>query len=864
MPNILKLRSAESKAPGGSQVQPTSKRFCVLPKLERRCSWLPPGALRILLLFTFLCLPTAALAQSDAEHQQFLFAYKLLQRGEVDEAAAEFDEYLGRFPRGEKLGDAHYYRALLFRKAGQDEKAVKLLAAAAEPTIVPAYAIKLLHGQVLSDQGKFKDALGPLEQIKIEDLDEKIAVSALYLKGLAYRGADNMQAAATALADAAQLDTPMKARALLDLAKVRALMKDNVKAIAALERCLKIEDSAITPEAARFAGDLSYNAGDYGKAIQYYNTVASRYQSSTHFAPAVVGLLWAQFADERYDDLQKTFDSAIDALPVSNRLPAYYLAGSAYQEQEEHDKAAKLLAQVSGGSGKLPIQEKVLYKLALSQFELERYDAMSDTVTRLTQRFPETKLAVDVAFLQATADAKAGQVEQGAARLTQFVDEGKASPYYQQALLRRAHLYETNGEIEPAAKDYQTYLATIDSPTPTSLQASFRLMELLGALGKHGRVIALATDVLQLSDSKLRTPEAEQEALYRLAVAQRFSGDLDKALATHRRLTRDHPINPYRAESILEQGLIHMTQGDSDRGVPLLLDAVEREGLAKPSRISALRIVAQHDADNDKIARSYDLRMRMIELGGADVLTDDERLWLGETLINRRDPKAALKYLDAVTSDVSKERSLLLTGRAQRLAGSHQEAAETLSEVRAISDRYGTEAWLELAINYRDMGKADEALAELIPLQNPDRGHAIASRALYESGVIRQRLYLKQKTISPDQAAGYLKDAREAFKKLWLLYPDREGEDLAKQAYLALAELQHSSDDLTAEIKTLNELAETHPDSPYATYAKAVLSIRADQLERADRYLRQTIEQAKAAEDVDLQRLADERLRRER
>ncbi|MFK7788572.1 MAG: tetratricopeptide repeat protein, partial [Phycisphaeraceae bacterium] len=777
---------------------------------------------------------------------------------------SEFDEYLGKFPNGAKLGDAQYYRALLFRKAGQNAKASTLLDAATEPTIVPAYAVKLLHGQVLSDQGKFKEALVPLEKIKTEDLDDKIAVSALYLKGLAYRGAENMGAAAAALADAAQLDTPMKARALLDLAKVRALMKDNVKALAALERCLKIEDNAITPEAARFAGDLSYNAGDFGKAITYYNTVAARYQSSPHFAPAVVGLLWAQFADKRYDDLRKTFDNAIDALPVSDRLPAYYLAGSAYQEKGQHEKAAQLLRQVSGGSGSLPIQEKVLYKLALSQFELKQYDTMGDTIASLKRRFPQTKLAVDVAFLQATADAKAGQVEQGAARLSQFIERGKASPYYQQALLRRAHLYETNGEIEPAANDYQTYLGTVEKSSATTLQAGFRLMELLVALGKHQQVIDLASSVLQLTDTKLRTPEVEQEALYRLAVAQRYSGDLDKALATHSRLTREHPINPYRAESVLEQGLIRMTQGDSDRGIPLLLDAVERDGLAKPSKVSALRIVAQHDADNGKIGRSFDTRMAMQTLGGPEVFSDDERLWLGETLINRRDPGAALKYLAAITGESSKERAMLLQGRAQRLAGEHDAAAETLNEVRAISERFGTEAWLELAINYRDMGKPNEALVELVPLQNPDRGHRIASRALYEAGVIHQRLYMSNKTTSPDKAAAHAKDAREAFKKLWLLYPDRKGEDQAKRAYLALAELQQASGSAAEEVKTLEELATTHGESPYATYAKAVLAIRANKMERADSYLRQTIDQAKSAGDGDLQRRADELLRRER
>lgn len=809
-------------------------------------------------------LPSLALAQSDAEHQQFLFAYKLLQRGDVAEAAAEFDEYLGQFPKGEKLGDAQYYRALLHRKAGENAKAAELLASAKTPTIVPSYAVKLLQGQTLSDLGQFKKALGPLEQIKIDGLDDKVAVSALYLKGLAYRGADNLEAAATALADAAQLDTPMKARALLDLAKVRALMKDRVKALAALERCLKIEDQAMTPEAARFAGDLSYNAGDYSKAISFYNTVVSRFQSSPHFAPAVVGMLWAQFADGRYDDLQKTFDNAVDALPVSDRLPAYYLAGSAYQAQGDDKQAVKMLQKVAGGSGRLPIQEKVLYKLALSQFELRQYPAMQRTIASLRERFPKTKLAVDVAFLQATADAKAGQVQQGAARLTQFVDQGQASPYYAQALLRRAHLYETHGEIAPAAKDYQAYLDTIDTPTATSLQAGFRLMELLGALKQHGKVITLATGVLELADTALRTPEVEQEALYRLAVAQRYAGELEKALAVHGRLTEEHPINPYRAESLLEQGLIHMTQGDADRGVPLLLDAIERDGLAKGAKLSAARIVAQHYADAGQDQQAFDLRVKMQQgdFGGDSALTDQERVWMADYLIKGGQAKRAAELAGSVASDsLNQGYAGLLLGRAFRLQGKLDDAVKVLSEIRAVSESHGVEAWLELALVMRDRGEMDQALAELVALQNPERGHVIASRALYEAGVI-YATDARLMAVGQGRDKRY-KSARQAFKKLWLLYPDRDGEGQAKRAYLALAELQQAMGDAAEEVQTLQELALAYPDSPYASFAKAVLAIRADKRERADTYLRQTIE-GLGDRDVALKSKANQLLRRER
>ncbi|MEO0477430.1 MAG: hypothetical protein AAF085_15910 [Planctomycetota bacterium] len=208
---------------------------------------------------------------------------------------------------------------------------------------------------------------------------------------------------------------------------------------------------------------------------------------------------------------------------------------------------------------------------------------------------------------------------------------------------------------------------------------------------------------------------------------------------------------------------------------------------------------------------------------------------------------------------------MLLTGRAQRLSGLFDEAAETLGEVRAISDRYGTKAWLEIALTYRDMGKPEQALGELIPLQNPDRGHRIASQALYEAGVIHQRLYFaSNQSTEPEQSAKHAKDAREAFKKLWLLYPDREGENQAKRAYLALAEVLAFGGDAVGEIEVLDELHKAYPESPYASFARALLAIRSEQAELADRQLRQTIEQAKSIEDVDLQTRADELLRRER
>jgi len=803
--------------------------------------------------------PTSAIAQSDAEHQQFLFAYKLLQRGDMAEAATEFEEYLGSFPEGDKLGDAQYYRALLHRKAGENEQAAAMLEGAADPTLVPGYAVDLLRGQVLSDLERYEDALVSLERIDTDELEPRVAVSAHYLRGLAYRGASNLDAAAVSLSAAADLDTPMRARAMLDLAKVQALMEDPDAAVATLQACLAQENDDTTPEAARFAGDITYSQHRFEDAIAFYGLVVTHHQSSSHFAPAVIGTLWAQFGDKQYENLLNSFERFRDSLPVQDWMPAWYLAGSAQQELGNHAQAAALLGHVSRGEGTLPIQEKILYKLAVSQFHLSERDAMQRSIAQLNERFPESILRVDLAFLQATADAEHGQVVRGAARLTEFVSQGPDNPYYQQALLRRANLYETNDQPNAAADDYRTFLASVESPDAISTQAAFRLMELAGGQRNYEEVKTLAGQLLAIEDEAVRTPEVEQEALYRQAVACRYLSQLDEALTAHDALASRHPLNPYRAESTLERGLIRMNLGDSERGVPHLIEAAGEEGLPQASRVAALRIASQHYEDADETQQAFALRRQIETLGGMTALDPGERLWMGRVQIASDQPDEAMGYLEGIEDDRYKSEAQLLRGIALRGAEQYDESIELLGEVRATSERFALPAWLELARTMRAKGQLDEALQELAGLINTDRDQAIAAQALHESGLIHREVAAQLLRRGDREGAGReLTESRRVLKMVVLLHADQAGDDLAQRSYLELAEIASEMNDPTAEASLLEELVEKYPDSAYATYAKGVLAVRAERTGRAQTYLRQVPEET---EDSALRQRADELLR---
>ena len=111
------------------------------------------------MLLVGLVHPPSAIANppsSDPAHQQFLFAYKLLQRGEDRLAGEAFDEFLRDYPSAKTRGDALYYRAMLHRRAGESDKTIAQLKDAPAPTLVPGYAVHLLRGQALADLDRHK------------------------------------------------------------------------------------------------------------------------------------------------------------------------------------------------------------------------------------------------------------------------------------------------------------------------------------------------------------------------------------------------------------------------------------------------------------------------------------------------------------------------------------------------------------------------------------------------------------------------------------------------------------------------------------------------------------------------------------
>lgn len=797
-----------------------SERLASRPRPVAHRSLRSTAVLAALLLFA-TAVPALA---ADASRQQFLFAYKLLQRGDEKLAAEAFDDYLGDFPRAERRGDAAYYRALVHRRAGELAAAAKRLDEAPKPTLVPMHAVRLLAGQVLSDLHRHKEALQPLEAIDTAELPDRAAASVRFLRGLTHRAVGNLARAEEDLQAAAALDTPLEGRSLLELSRVRVLQDRHDAARETLDRALVQGGASVEAEAARLAGELAYRADDLDAAIESYGRVIARHPRSTHFGPAVVGSMWAHLAADRSKRVVELFGQHRESLRLQDLLPATYLKGSAHLKLHQPEAAAEALASIARGEGKHPLLEQALYKLAVARRQLGQHDRARAAVARLADLYPDSPRLADAAFLLALIDAEAGNVERGANRLNELIEQGPEHPYHDQALLRRARLYERHGFPTRAIEDYQAFLDNAGTTGEQGVAAALRLADLAVEQGR----LQLAADLTAalLAQRDRLDADAIQEAMFRRSLALIRLDRPDAAAEQLDELEATYPVSDYRSEVRYYRALLAANRDDAAAALPTLRKAAADEDLSTPRRINSLRLLAMLQRDADPAASAEAIE-RMIELGGQEAVDVSERLWLARRYLAGDRNEDALALATPIAASAMRgalAEALLLRGEALRKLEQYDEAEQSLRRVRALGEGFDLEAQAQLARLLEDQGQHAAAIDALQPLA-ASRSSRAAAEALYAMARNHRPLARQaRRDEDTDAASHHFKQAAKHLKKLVLVYPLQELSPLPQRAYLDLAEVEMEREEKQAAERELQELIDKYPDTPHARVARAMLA----------------------------------------
>lgn len=789
-----------------------------------------------------------AQTSTTAEQQQFVFAYRLLQNGDTTNSAQAFDKYLENFPKGERRGDALYFRALIAWQQGQRDAAAKLLVDVPDMKVVPQHKLFFLRGRIDVEQSKFDAALKSLEPIKLDGLDASEKGSVLYMRGLAYKGAKNYTAAVEQLTAASQLESSVKDRSLLELGRAQALLNKPDDAIKSLEQCLALGNTSVAPEAARLAGDLAYGKNDFEKAIRLYNTVLANHQTSPHFQPAILQTLWAQLHSKQYNLLVGTFDQYKAKIDVKDRATAWFLAGRAQQQLGRHREAISLFDAVVANRNIADIEDQILYRLAESQFALSEFDAMGTTLARLAKDHANSTYNASGDYLLAQADLKRSRPTEAAARLTAIVSKGSTHPYYATSLLERARIYASSNQLEPAAADYEAYIKLAEAPNsglPGALETLAKLTDLYYRLGKFKEAGDLTQKLLA---SPNLPPQLEQEAMFRQALLLIQTEKFNEGGAMLEALTKKHPQNAFIGQVHYYRGLIAMGDNKIDDAAKELQAAVADANLPAELKANSLLLISMRQrekGEDDQAAATLGELEKVITL---DRMRDIDLMWLGRYYIVK-EPRSAFKYVTPLidgkrkVTDPQKTEALFIVGQGLRAIKKLDLAIQSFKEVEALGHGYGLLARLEVARTQAEAGKLSDSIESYRGLMiAQDAG--VASTAMLESAQIQRQLAVNLKAAGDTEGASKAnQDAYQLLFRLTVLYTVPELSPIPELAHLERAEVAGiigKADDVATSIK---ELRERFPEGPYAQYAVALELITKKQTTEAATVLRKLRQQ---------------------
>ena len=790
----------------------------------------------ICVLVSLFAVP-AVTQSNDTAFNQFLFAKRLLERGETKEAASAFDEYLASYPTDSKRGDALFYRALIAHEAADHTAAAKFLATAPSPEFLPNYAQDLLRGQIHIHLHQYDQALTALEKIHADPLPATLAAFVYHLRGTAYRGSANVPAALTAFDQVSGINSPLRAQAMLEKARLLGQLDRRDDAINTLRTVIDLVQkspdvtTSIIPEAAMLAAQLCAQIDKNDDAVDFYQLVLEHYHQSLQFAPAVLGMLQSQLASQQNDSVLQTFKQYKEVLDTTDNAIACHLAGSAHQMVGQHEEALALFAiarrQVSS-----PVHDQTLYKIAVSWYELGQFENTKRALNVLASDHPLSKLNRNGQFLLAAVLTSQNDVHRAVALFTVIINQDHSHPYYADSLYRRAQLYGTGNQLEAALKDYETFLQCGAGKPNQQQTANLQIIDLTYRLGRYETSERIARDFLRIDQDEPspNPPLIEQEAMYRWGLALIKLNRLGEAVDAFSLLLAQFPQNQFMSDSYYYRGLALMCLDKTNDAIVDLLGAAKSNTLSEEIRANALRVAAVHLRQKGDRQQAADTLNQLRELAN---LSPDEAIWLAQYWLDHGNEVASLGSVQSLLDsnadipDNVRAAALFLAGKAQRLIGDPTAAARLFEQVVMLRAGLEIEARLELAGSLQDAVQWEQALQTYALLLNASTTPVdITAEALFSSASIYRDIAKDVASTEPTAAQQANKDARRRFKKLIVLYNRPQLSPLAELSYLEVAEIDAEAGHQDQAVQLLNELAEKFPDTPWATYANALLAVQ--------------------------------------
>ncbi len=662
---------------------------------------------------------------------QLSIADGFYSRKAYDQAAPEYERYLGLYPNGPERPSVLYRLAESYRANGSKNAAKNsyemLLNQYADGELIGPAAYRLAE---LNYQDKnYSAAIQLYRRASVRLRDPKLINSAKFFAARSLEGLGQKREARLAYDElvGAPNDNPFYDASRLSLA---LLLKDEptrqaeaLRQIQALAKQTTNDD--LRAQATVYAGLWELELDQNAKAAEDLKTALAMPNIGRWQGIAQFGLIQLLFNEKKYQKVIDQFNATGKDVGTDIRPQLLNLVASSYRQLGKLDEAVVQLDQVIKDYPNTLFAKEAAYERLVCLYSSGDPNALGQIEQYLTNN-PEPQKRDQVQLMEAELLFKK-QDYIGAAPLYALVENSRTLPptLRGEALYKAGVCYMETKEFERAVNAFSELIKGF--PTVKNIPAALvrrglarlRLSDKTGALADF-------TDVAQ------KYPKAKERelALFQKAHILGQQGDNQGMAESFKALLKDYPDTPEAADAHYWIGWVAFENKDY-KSAPAPLEKARTANKEEYFDRASLRIMLSHFylEDKDALAREIDIYIQGNPKGQVpyEVLH-----WLGQgyfelaTASEKKDVRtdyynSAAKYLAMVTArDDAKPDDFLNLGRTELRVGEFQKSSDALEKYLGTAKEPSSRVAGLLALGHAQIGlkkldaaqkTADEALS---------------------------------------------------------------------------------------------------------------------------------------------------------
>ncbi len=220
-----------------------------------------------------------------------------------------------------------------------------------------------------------------------------------------------------------------------------------VEAIADIDKYLTTNPNAVQRADALYERGLSEAAAQqYQKAVDTYAELLKQFPDYPHTNKVLYELAWAYQSLPDAAAAAKTFATLAEKYPADPlAAEANFHVGESCYAQKDYANAVKAYQQ-SAQANNEALQEKVIYKLGWSHYQLQQYREALGQFEGLIKSYGDGELASDAWFMKGECLLRLNEFAQALPAYQEALNHEASSP--QIAVLRQLHAAQAAGQLE--------------------------------------------------------------------------------------------------------------------------------------------------------------------------------------------------------------------------------------------------------------------------------------------------------------------------------------------------------------------------------------------------------------------------------